>query len=168
MDLPVWRNYQSKAVKLKNLLSFTNFQISKTLKTSISSTTPWMIWLEMNMWDLDQSLNSKNLPSSTAHLSRNMKEKTAKSFTWGNLSENTSMWKTDQTTITISMISWSGAMSSIQTSKCLSISMEIHTKFNVILCLILEKKEIKEIIKNEVKQVEMKKGTGMVKVKIYF
>ena len=41
-------------------------------------------------------------------------------------------------------------------------------KFNVLFLFILEKKEIKEIIKNEVKQVEMKKGTGMVRVRIYF
>lgn len=33
--------------------------------------------------------------------------------------------------------------------------------------LFLEKKEIKDIIKNQVKQTEIKKGTGMIKLKIY-
>lgn len=46
--------------------------------------------------------------------------------------------------------------------------MVILTKFKVTFYSISEKVEIKEIIKNEVKQTEIKKGTGMVKVKIHF
>jgi hypothetical protein len=61
-----------------------------------------------------------------------------------------------------------GARNSIRTFSCSLKGSAIPMKSKVILSYNLEKKEIKEIVKNEVKQTEIKKGTGMAKVKILY
>ena len=53
---------------------------------------------------------------------------------------------------TIMKTSWNGVKSSTLTSSFLSKGSEIPMKLNVLFYLNLEKKEIKDIIKNEVKQ----------------